>query len=395
MTAPASLDDFRAEVRDFLSQNLPDDLRKKALSGFELTREEHGFWARRLHQRGWAAPAWPVAHGGCGWRPAQIHAFEEECALYGAPVLVLVGPGMVAPVIIDAGSEAQKRRFLPRILDGSEFWCQGLSEPGAGSDLASLRCKAELRGDRYVVNGSKIWTSFAHWADWMFLLARTSDRGAKQEGISILLVNMKQPGIAVKPIISLDGLHSLNQVFLNDVEVPVSDRLGDENAGWGILTRNIGLERIFNGGTGIARTFRRRLLGLARRPDATGQATLDKPWFRDALAQIDVRIAALEAVILDALSLPDLPKRPEASLIKARGTEIQQDITRLITEVCGSAGFVYERSAVTEGWSEDASEEQQLAPFVPNYLFMRKASISSGTNEVQRNIIASHLLGRG
>jgi alkylation response protein AidB-like acyl-CoA dehydrogenase len=392
-TATAELEAFRDEVRTFLAENLSASLRAKVLGGYELTKEEYQWWHDKLFRRGWSAPAWPAKYGGCAWSVIQQYVFEEECALYGAPMILPVGPGMVGPILIDAGSEEQRQRLLPGILDGTQFWCQGLSEPGSGSDLASLRCRAEKRDDHYVINGSKIWTSFAHWAEWVLLVVRTDDTGRKQQGITLLAVDMKTPGITIRPITSIDGLWSLNQVFFDEVEVPVANRVGEDGEGWSILKRNIGLERLFNGAPTIARILRRRLVDVAGRVDATGQDSWSKPWFREALAQIDVRISALESLVLEVLPLEGLPARPEASLIKVRGTEIQQDITRLITEVCGSTGFVYDRDAIRDGWKDDGQEEHRLSPLVPHYLFMRKASISSGTNEIQRNIIATHVLG--
>jgi alkylation response protein AidB-like acyl-CoA dehydrogenase len=386
---------FRAEVRAFIQAKLPADLREKTLGGFEIGKDEFLLWQRLLAEQGWAAPSWPPEYGGAGWDIIQHHVFNEESVELGAPALPPMGLGMVGPLIISAATEEQKQRLLPPMLEGSEFWCQGFSEPGSGSDLASLACRATPVDGGYVVSGSKIWTTYAHWADWSLVLTRTSTDRPVQKGITLLAVDMRAPGVEVRPILTLDGMHVLNQVFFNDVHVPEDCRIGPEGGGWAILKQNIGLERIFNGSPSIARGMRRRLVAIADREDAAGGRVLDRPWFRERLARIDVRIAALDAITLSALQLENLAERPEASLLKARGTELQQDILRLTMKAAGLPALVHDREALRDGWREGASEEARLSTVTPFYLFMRKASISAGTNEIQRDIIAQKLLGPG
>jgi hypothetical protein len=385
---------FRQEVCEFLAANLSEDLRRRVLGGYELSKDDLIAWQKILYKRGWAAPHWPKEYGGEEWNIGQSYAFEEECIRWGAPILSPIALGQCAAILIHAGTEPQKRRYLPRILDGSEMWAQGWSEPEAGSDLASLKTEARRVGDKYIVNGTKIWTTEAQWASQLCLLCRTDPAAPKRQGISILIVPMASAGLTFRPIPTLDGKQTFNQTYFENVEVPVENLIGPEHGGWSILKDNIGHERIMNGSPGNTKAFRRRLIELASRPDTNGRRMIDTRRFQEQLAAFDVRLRAYEAVTLSVLEDPNLTKRPEASLIKIRGTELQQDILRLASQISGYASLAYDRQALKSGWMEPQSEEDATATILPFTLFMRKASISSGTNEIQRDIIARHILGK-
>lgn len=380
---------FRAEVRAFVEAKVPLAVRQRVLLGKAISKQEIMAWHKELYRKGWVAPAWPRQYGGAGWSLAERWIFEEESAIAGAPPLIPMGLTTVGPVLIAAGSDRQKGRYLPRILDGSEIWCQGFSEPGAGSDLAALACRGEPVAGGYHVNGTKIWTTQGHWSDMCLLLVRTSTSGRKQEGISLLILDMKAKGVTVRPIITLDGLHVLNQVFLDDVFVAAEGLIGEEGKAWGILKSNIGHERVLNANPGLTKVLRARLLELAIRPDEYGFRAIDNSRIRDRIVLLDVRLRALEATALRVLDLPDLPVTPEAPLLKILGTELQQDYTRLIGEVLGDASLSYNAAWLHSDTSDEIAFYDAATP---NYLFMRKASISAGANEVQRDIIARHIL---
>lgn len=382
------LGSFREEVRAFIAENVPAVVARNTLLGKPASKDVVMDWHRALYRKGWVAPLWPTEWGGADWSLAKRWIFEEESAIAGAPQLSAQALTTVGPVLISSGNDAQRRRYLPKILDGSEIWCQGFSEPGAGSDLASLVCRATPVEGGYTINGTKIWTTQAHWSDFCLLLARTSSDGRKQEGITVLIVDMKAAGVSVRPIITLDGLHVLNQCFFDDVFVPVEDRIGEEGRGWSILKTNIGHERILVSNPGFAKALRARLIAVASRIDESGRSPLDNANLRSRVVMLDVRLRALEATALRFLAQPNLHLDPEASLLKIRGTELQQDYTRLIGDALGVSSLPYDRQAL-EAADDDASFYD---PITPNYLFLRKASISAGTNEVQRDIIARMLL---
>jgi alkylation response protein AidB-like acyl-CoA dehydrogenase len=380
------LEEFRAEVRAFLDSALPPALAARVRAGHTLSRDELMGWHRALHRRGWVALHWPVAQGGTGWDIARKYVFEEECARAGAPSLIPMGLTIIGPLLIAFGSPAQQARFLPRILDGSEIWCQGWSEPEAGSDLAALRCRAVREGEEYVVTGTKIWTTHAQWADWCMLLARTSSAGRRQEGITILLVDMRLPGVSIRALPSLDGMHVLNQVTFEGVRVPVALRVGEEGRGWGLLKATVGHERILNADVGRTRALLDRLLDLLRRQGAV------RPGLRQRVARAAVRLQALESLVARAIASPDPANGPDAPLIKVRGTELQQELSWLLSEAAGRYGLPHHREVLTEGWQEEPVGPPDLATLTPFYLFWRKASISAGTNEIMRNLIARRLL---
>jgi alkylation response protein AidB-like acyl-CoA dehydrogenase len=386
---------FRDEVRTFIQDNFPDHLRKKQ-SRDEMDREDFLEWHKILHAKGWVAPAWPVEYGGTGWSPTQRYIFAEECARAEATYLLPFGLQMVGPVIYTFGTPEQKARFLPRILSGEDWWCQGYSEPGAGSDLASLKTTAVRDGDHYVLNGQKTWTTLAQYADWGFFLCRT-DPGARkqQEGISFILVDMKTPGVTVRPIIMLDGGHEVNDVFLDNVRVPVENLVGQENQGWTCAKFLLAHER--SGIAGVARSKRgvERLKDLARAERADDGETLIKDHdFTRKIADLEIDLTALEFTELRTLAREAAGRGPgpESSLLKIKGTEIQQRLTELAMEAVGQYAQPYFR-----GFPAD-SNEFPIGPdharlTAPNYFNFRKASIYGGSNEIQRNIIAKMVLG--
>lgn len=389
---PTEIAEFRHEVRGFLANALPPEVAARVEAGAALSRDELMDWHRRLFEQGWVAPGWPVEHGGTGWSEAQKYAFEEECALAGAPSLIPMALTIVGPLLIAFGSDEQKARHLPAILGGDEIWCQGFSEPDAGSDLASLKCRAVRDGDHYVVDGSKIWTTQAHWADWCLLLVRTSSEGRKQQGISILLVDMTSPGITVRPLPSLDGLHVLNQVFFDGVRVPLGQRVGEEDDGWRLLKATIGHERVLVADVGRCKTMLRRLRRIAGCERRHGRPLAEEPRFRARLARLEIRLKALELCALRVVNDPALAVRPEASMLKVRGTELQQDISRATSDALGLYALPYHPEVLTEGWLGEPVGPDYAATPTPFYFFWRKASISAGTNEIQKTIIAKSLL---
>lgn len=387
--ATGELDGFRAEVRCFLTNALPDELAARVKAGHTLSRDELMFWHRTLHGRGWVAPGWPTEHGGAGWSILQRHVFDEECSDAGAPSIIPMGLTIVGPLLIAHGTDEQRARYLPRILDGSEIWCQGWSEPEAGSDLASLRCHAERVDDEYVVNGTKIWTTFAQWADRCMLLARTATGDRRQFGITILLVDMRDPGVSVRPLPSLDGMHVLNQIYFDNVRVPVSDRVGPEDEGWSLLKSTVGHERILNADVGRARAMLDRLIRIVQ---ATPGA---QPGLVSRAARAAIRFRALEVLVMRALDSSDPANAPGTSVIKVRGTELQQEISWLMSEALGLYGLPYLPEVMQAGWQDETPiGPDDAATVTPFYLFWRKASISAGTSEIMRNLIAQQILGR-
>jgi len=390
---------FRDEVRAFLAASLPEALRAGAAATPSVFVEpEIGqVWNAILHHRGWLAYQWPVEHGGTGWSPVQRYIFEKECALAGAPNLTVLGLKLVAPVIWAFGSAAQKALYLPRILSGEDYWCQGFSEPGSGSDLASLQCRAVRDGDRYILNGSKIWTTHAHHANRMFCLVRTDPSVRKQAGISFLLVDMNQPGITVRPILTVAGDHEVNQVFLEDVVVPIEDRVGEEGQGWAIAKFLLENER---GGSCAAPKLAYDLDKLAeaaaREPDGRGGTMADDRQWKRKIAKLRLAVQALEMIELEIISriAQGRPPGPQTSLIKLLASNLRQDIDLLAVDLYGAAGLQLETGRPLYGDGAPSpvrSKAAQLA--APRYLNSRAWTIFGGTNEVQANIIARSVLG--
>jgi alkylation response protein AidB-like acyl-CoA dehydrogenase len=395
---------FRDEVRAWIAENYDEDLRR------QLAQSKNGYldkagqvrWQKKLASRGWAATDWPVEWGGAGFTPSQRYIFNVEMSLAGVPTSSPMGLKMVAPVILAFGSEAQKRQHLPPILNSDIWWCQGYSEPGSGSDLASLSMKAERDGDDYVLNGSKIWTTHAQWADWMFCLVRTSTEGNRQSGISFLLLRMDTPGISIKPLPTLDGPpegeQEINQVFFDNVRVPVANRIGEENKGWTYAKYLLEFER----GNAYAPGLRNQLgkvrkIAAVERSDGAEPLITD-PDFRRKLSEMEIAIEALNATELRIFSAMagGEPVGPASSMLKCAGSEAQQKITELALEAVG----IYGAPFVQDAWAHlkpDSNETlpgpEYAAPAAPSYFNYRKASIYAGSNEIQRNIMAKLVLG--
>ncbi|MHA7859589.1 MAG: acyl-CoA dehydrogenase family protein [Henriciella sp.] len=386
---------FRAEVRAFIEENYPEEL-KEIGSREDLTRDQFLAWHKVLGKKGWAAPAWPEKYGGTGWTSTQRYIWSEENARVDAMMPLPFGVSMVAPVIYTFGNEEQKERYLPKILSGEEWWCQGYSEPGSGSDLASLKTTAVRDGDHYVINGQKTWTTLAQHADWGFFLCRTDPTASKpQEGISFILVDMNTPGIEVRPIITIDGGHEVNEVWLTDVRVPVENRVGEENQGWTYAKFLLAHER--SGIAGVARSKRgvERLRNIASTELIDGEPLIKDDSFARKISQLEIDLTALEFTELRTLARESEGKGPgpESSILKVKGTEIQQRLTELTLEAVGTYGAPDFR-----GFPEDGSNEFPIGPDYahhagPNYFNFRKTSIYGGSNEIQRNIITKMILG--
>ena len=386
---------LRDEVRAFSRQNLPPEIASKVRGGRALDRDECVAWHKILHRQGWAAPNWPVAYGGTGWSATERYLFQEELAANDAPELLPFGLSMVGPVIYTFGSEAQKTRFLPPILAGDELWCQGYSEPGSGSDLASLQTRAVREGGRYIVNGTKTWTSLAHWVDWMFCLVRTSGEGKLQEGISFLLIDMTSPGIEVRPIVTLDGSHHVNMTYLTEVAVPLENRIGEENKGWTYAKFLLELERTGIAEVGPSKQRLRRLKDLAAAQPVPDGSLLDEPGFRDKVAEAEVELMALEYTCLRFLAEEAAGRDvgPAASLLKVRGSEVRQRITELCVEAIGYYAAPDAAPPLGDLANEPPPGPEGADTQMADFLFSRAASIYAGSNEIQKNIIAKMVLG--
>lgn len=386
---------FRKEVREFIRAELPGDIQAKVEHGLHLEKDDYVRWHQILFNKGWIAPAWPEEYGGTDWTPLQRHLFEEELAIASTPRLMPFGLSMVAPVIMAFGDGAQKKHFLPRILSCEDWWCQGYSEPGAGSDLASLTTKAVADGDYYVVSGAKTWTTLAQHADMIFCLVRTSSEGKPQTGISFLLIDMHSPGISVRPIRTMDGGVEINDVFFDAVRVPQANRVGEENKGWTYAKFLLGHERTGIAAIGRSKQELRQLKHIAA-AEASGAASLaEDGQFRDKLADLEIDILALESLVLKIVADETAGRTPgaEASILKVRGTEIQQRLSELALEALGYFANPYIAEAQEAGWNEPPVGPEYAATVAPHYLNWRKASIYGGTNEIQKNIIAKMVLG--
>jgi alkylation response protein AidB-like acyl-CoA dehydrogenase len=388
---------FRDEVRAFLREKYPADLREKQESGVALGKDDIVRWQKILYCQGWAAVNWPVAYGGTGWSPVQKHIFANEMAAANAPDMIPFGVKMVAPVIYTFGNEEQKARFLPDILQSNVWWCQGYSEPGAGSDLASLKMRAERRGDHYVVNGTKTWTTLGHFADWIFCLVRTSsDVARRQEGISFLLIDMSTPGVTVKPIITIEGEREVNEVHFEKVEVPVENRVGEEGKGWTYGKLLLQHERTNIAGVARSKYRMQRLREKAARRIHDGAPLLDDRNFARKLAAVEIELKALEYTELRTLAAVAVGKAPgpESSILKVKGTELQQAIDALFVEAAGYYALPYVPEQYEAGFpfTERIGSGPETQTSL-RYFNNRKASIYGGSNEIQKNIISKHVLG--
>jgi alkylation response protein AidB-like acyl-CoA dehydrogenase len=381
---------FRDEVRDWLNANLPTDIRDKVVNYQHLSKDDFMRWHKILAAKGWSVPHWPVEWGGTGWDITQRYIYEEVFGLAGAPNLPPFGPAMCASVLHRFGTPAQKDRFLPRIRDGIDFWVQGYSEPGAGSDLAAVKTRAERQGDHYIVNGQKIWTTLGHYGDWIFCLVRTDSQAEKrQEGISFLLMDMTTPGITVRPLILMDGGHEVNEIFFDNVKVPVENLVFEENKGWTVAKYLLGHERMGSGSVGASKRELGALKDLAQREMKNGQPLMQDPRFRDKLSRAEIELDALEITsmrFLDKMRRTGQPPGADVSMLKIRGTEVQQMITELMMQAVGPRAQPFK--AIDNG-----SIDHFTSRLAPRYFNYRKASIYAGSNEIQRNIIAKMTLG--
>ncbi|HEY4204054.1 MAG TPA: pimeloyl-CoA dehydrogenase large subunit [Xanthobacteraceae bacterium] len=384
---------FRDEVRAFFRDNVPASIKKKLQENRHTTKQDMVDWTRILHKKGWAVTHWPKEWGGTGWTPVQQYIFNEELQATPAPPPLPFGVNMVGPVIYTFANEAQKKHYLPRIANLEDWWCQGFSEPGSGSDLASLKTKAERKGDKYIVNGQKTWTTLAQHADWIFCLVRTDPAAKKQQGISFLLIDMKSKGITVRPIVTIDGGREVNEVFFDDVEVPAENLVGEENKGWDYAKFLLGNERTNIARVGASKERIRRIRELAASVQSGGKPVLDDPKFREKLAAAEVELKALELTQMRVVAnegkhgkgKPD----PASSILKIKGSEIQQTTTELLMDVIGPFAAPYDVHG-----DDDSNETMDwTAQIAPAYFNYRKVSIYGGSNEIQRNIIAKAVLG--
>ncbi|MDQ8757597.1 acyl-CoA dehydrogenase family protein [Sphingosinicella sp. LHD-64] len=389
-------DAFRAEVRAFIAENLPEEISRRTLLFYHPHKPDVLDWTAKLNARGWSVPGWPTEYGGPGWTIAQRHIFEEECFAAGCPALSPQGVFLVGPIIYTYGTEAQKAKFLPPIRSGAHFWAQGFSEPNAGSDLASLQTRAERDGDHYVVNGQKIWTSEAQYSEWLFLLVRTGFTGKPQAGISFLLVDLKTPGITVRPIVSIDGGHILNEVFFTDVRVPVENLVGEENKGWDYGKELLANERTFSAEVPRCKGLLARLKRIAEGTLVRGVPLSEDPHFARRIAQLEIEVLAHETTLWRVVAQEAAEvasDAPTSSILKVRGTELIQRIGALTVEALGDDALpAYPETDYLLGAPDDPPGTP-LAPGVTADFFYRRAiTIYGGSNEIQRNIIASELL---
>jgi pimeloyl-CoA dehydrogenase large subunit len=389
---------FREEVRAFVKANLPDSIRQKIVGGRNPGKGDIVAWTRILNKKGWSVPHWPKEWGGTGWSPVQLLIFNDELQQAGAPEPLAFGTSMVGPVIYTFGSDAQKRRFLPRIAAIEDWWCQGFSEPGAGSDLAGLKTTAKREGGDWVINGQKTWTTLAQYADWIFVLARTDSAVKKQEGISFILVDMKSPGVTVRRIQTLDGGHEVNEVFFDNVRVPLENLVGEENKGWNYAKFLLGNERNGIARVGISKARIKRIRELASLHVYGERPKIEDPLFRMKLAGVEVELKALEMTQLRVIAgernrekgKPD----PASSVLKIKGSEIQQATSELLMDVVGPYALPYqEERADGDRWNEPPVGPDWASTIAPTYFNLRKVSIYGGSNEIQRSIIAKAILG--
>jgi alkylation response protein AidB-like acyl-CoA dehydrogenase len=391
---------FRAGVRTFFEAELPSDIRAKMRLGKRLRKDDLMRWQKILHRQGWGAVMWPQRFGGTGWSVVQQHIFEEERADIGAPPQNAFSLRMVAPVLMTFANQAQQEYFLPRIISGEDWWCQGYSEPGSGSDLASLRTSAVRQGDHYIVNGQKTWNTYGQYADWIFCLVRTSTGPRPQQGISFLLIDMRTPGITLRPIITLDGEHEINEIWFENVKVPARNLIGKENEGWTYAKFLLTHERSNNAGVGACKRALKKLKEIAADQVAGGLPLIEDTRFRDRIAQIELELMALEVTNLRVLSATANDNRtlgPEVSVLKIKGSEIIQKLAELQMHALGHDALPYLREALELNWVEEPLLAEHYRPYAPplsgQYFNLRKTTIYAGSTEIQKNIISQQILG--
>lgn len=396
----AAEEDFRAEVRAFLAAELPPDLRSKVRLGRRMHKDDFVRWQKILHRRGWGAGMWPQRYGGADWSVVEQHIFDEENAAAGAPPQIAFALRMVAPVLMSFATAAQQNYFLPRIIAGEDWWCQGYSEPAAGSDLASLRTSAVRDGADYRVNGQKTWNTLGQYADWIFCLVRTSSAARPQQGISFLLIDMKSPGITLRPIITIDGEHEINDIFFDNVRVPVENLVGEENKGWTYAKFLLAHERTNNAGISNCKRALQQLKEIATRQLSNGRPLIEDLRFRDRIAHVELELMALELTNLRVLSAVATESRapgPEVSVLKIKGSEIIQQLAELKMHALGHDALPYLREALEMDWVPAPLLANHYAPFAPpltgHYFNYRKTTIYAGSTEIQKNIISKLILG--
>src|SRR5580692_11523864 len=389
---------FRDEVRAFFKDNVPPSTRQKLQEGRHLSKDEMVTWWRILNKKGWGVSHWPKEYGGTGWTSVQSYIFNEELQMHPAPAPLAFGVSMVGPVIYTFGNEKQKKQYLPRIANVDDWWCQGFSEPGSGSDLASLKTKAERKGDKWIINGQKTWTTLAQHADMIFCLCRTDPGAKKQTGISFIVFSMKSKGVTVRPIETIDGGREVNEVFLDDVEVPYENLIGEENKGWDYAKFLLGNERTGIARVGVSKERIRRIKELAATERAGDKPLIEDERFREKLAAVEVELKALEITQLRVVAAErrrtDNKPDPASSILKIKGSEIQQATTELLLEVVGPYALPYQpEHRDDERWNEPPIGPEWAGPIAPTYFNWRKTTIYGGTNEIQKNIIAKAILG--
>lgn len=387
---------FREEVRQFLCDRVSRETRRSLIEGRGLSRDEMVAWTRTLHKKGWAVPDWPTEYGGTGWTPAQLYIFGEELQMYPVKGLPEFGTSLVGPVIYTFGTDAQKKYYLPRIANADDWWCQGFSEPGAGSDLASLKTRAVQDGDHYIVNGQKLWTTLAQYADWIFCLVRTNPDVKKQLGISFLLIDMKSPGVTVRPIQLIDGSYEVNEVFFDNVRVPAENLVGEENKGWDYAKFLLGNERFSIATIGSSKERVRRIKTLAGLSRVGGEPLIDQIAFREKVAALEIRLKALEMtqlrVVASASKQRSVTQDPASATLKIKASEIQQTTAQLLMDVVGPYAQPY-LSDDDQTHNTPPIGPDWAAAIAPAYFNVRKVSIYGGSDEIQKNIIAKAILG--
>lgn len=386
---------FRAEVQAFLKAKLPERIATKVKAGQRLTRADQDEWHAILNERGWLANHWPEAYGGPGWGAVEKFIFDTECALAGGPRIVPFGVNMLGPVLIKFGNEAQKKYWLPRILSGEDWWCQGYSEPGAGSDLASVKTAAVRQGDHYIVNGQKTWTTQGQHANMIFCLVRTDREAKAQSGISFLLVDMKSPGVELRPIRTLDGDKEVNEVFFTDVKVPVENLVGEENKGWTYAKYLLTYERTGIAGVGFCIAALAKLKVVVAKVMKNGKPLDQDPLFAARMAQVEIDLENMKTTnlrVIAAVAGGGVPGA-ESSMLKIRGTEIRQEILSLIRRAMGPYALPFSEEAQYEGYADEPVGPKEAATAAANYFNYRKLSIFGGSNEIQKNIISKMILG--
>ena len=391
----SSAEQFRAEVRRFCDEKLPAGLKHKVLNNLLIEKEDYVQYLKILHAQGWSAGHWPQKYGGCNWNPLQRFIFEEETTQAGAPWLIPFGVNYVGPIIYTYGSAPQKERFLPAIRSTDEWWAQGYSEPGAGSDLASLRTRAVRDGDFYVVTGQKIWTTYVQWADWIFCLVRTSSEDRPQKGISFLLIDMKTPGITIRPIATMDGYRHVNEVFFDEVRVPCENLVGKEGEGWGYGKVLLANERVLVAELGRSTRQLRRLEQLVRTTQRGGRPLVEDPAFARRVAELKFRLHVLRSTCYQSVAdaMGGTAPGAEASLMKIRGSELQQDIAEAMLDALGLAGIVFDPAAAHGDGHMPPAGPFEATGILRDHLHGRAATVYGGSNEIQRNIIAKSVLG--